>query len=940
MFVILLPGLILSFGLLTYLVVQRETSLFMTQSVNFARESALTITKVLQESMMEGKAEVTADFLKKLTGSGDIVLNVVDIRGNKVFMGEGALHVPDSVIKNMKTYREFKDENVYFYLPLKNERRCRGCHHTGSLRGVVVASVPFGNVKREIADTKFRFFIYGLLMMFISSAVLYIVIRKFIHQPVEQIKKGIDAYKEGSFSKMIALKGGDEFSDLAGTFNSMVERIGAFHERLEGMVHERTDALEQSRDELQEKTKTLLEYSEELRTISSFSYRFGIHDRKIKDILQDFTAFIRDELGYSYSELYYLYRYTEKISRAAVSDTDIPLKDENKLRALIFSGEVHTELESEGQYVTYLPIYLPGKGNCWDINNCSNKDCPVYGTEGSKCWNVSSVKKCRAPHTGRFLSCFQCNAFPARGLLVTGANGNPSGHSLSALELVAMEIAYISDIYELLQYERNMVKYLKQAHDSALYTSTAAGITDLFSILKKSEVLTGLFDGVALWLYGEDECLTLKASYPKEDVRSFNIAQFFQKKMPDHPLEFYDIGMGGYYSALLCPLMEGDNFLGVIGLFKSFKRIFRPEERAVAILIAQQVSYSIENIILHGDLKNQNRELRYQKEFTEKIFNSINSGIIVIDSSRKVLAANPYALGTLGFAEEDIIGSDIDKFIPGFLTTASSDRHEGYFTLCNNKTLYLGFTISHLRDMGSLHGKIILFKDLTEIMDLRKQLRRREYFSAIGEMASWLAHEVRNPLFAIASIARILLKKTGENSEWEKFVTSILKETGRLDTLMDDLLQYGKPLKLELEMVKLNDHITEVVDGLRPFASEAGSEIAILTSQPELMGHIDKDRMKQVFYNIIKNSIDASAGKIEIITEKTDNIINITVKDNGRGVKPSRLENVFTPFFTTKKTGTGLGLAICRKIIEEHGGTISMDSIDDKGTRVNITLKM
>jgi two-component system sensor histidine kinase HydH len=240
--------------------------------------------------------------------------------------------------------------------------------------------------------------------------------------------------------------------------------------------------------------------------------------------------------------------------------------------------------------------------------------------------------------------------------------------------------------------------------------------------------------------------------------------------------------------------------------------------------------------------------------------------------------------------------------------------------------------------MGSLHGKIILFKDLTEIMHLRKQLRRREYFSAIGEMASWLAHEVRNPLFAIDSIARILLKKAEEDSEWGKFVISILKETGRLNSLISDLLHYGKPLELKLEMVKLNDHITEVVDGLRSFASESGSEIEILSSQSEVVGHIDKDRMKQVFYNIIKNSIDAGAGRIEIFIAQTGESITITAKDNGRGVKASQLENVFTPFFTTKKTGTGLGLAICRKIIEEHGGTISMDSIEGKGTKVHITL--
>lgn len=935
--VILMSGLILSYSLLIYLVIERETKLSFTHAVDFARESAQTIANALKESMNEGNAEITARFLEKMTGDKTLGVEVTDPNGRRVFRGEGVIKLPDSVLNNLETSHELKGSTVFFYMPLKSEQSCKKCHLFGNLRGVVIVSIPFLHVEKEIADTRMRLLLYGILVMVVSVFILYFVVNKFIAEPIRHIKEGMDAYKEGNFRQQIRLEGDDEFSDVSETFNNLVEQLNAFHENLEKMVSERTIALEESKNELYKKSEILLAYSAELKTIASLPYRFVCSDDKIKHILQNFAISIRDELNYELVEIYYIYKYTESISRVAASKETISLRDVEGLKKIIFAGEIVKETENDGRNLIYLPIYLPKKAHCWEINKCGDKDCAVFGDIESKCWLVPKTVKCKACNTGVLPNCFSCEAFPVKGLLIAASISRPSEHSLGALGLVALELAYISDMHELLYYERNMVRYLKEIHSILIDTSTASNIRQLFSILKESEMLKELFDGLALWLYKDEKGLILKESSLTEDLRTLNIENFFPQKISVHPVEIYDIHLGDYYSAILCPLIKGDKLLGIIGLFKFYKRMFRPEEKAVAALLSQQIYHNIENIRLNKDLENQYLELGRQQDFTQTIFNSINSGIIVIDEAKVILTANPYTLSTLGFSENELIGSSIDEIIPEFFSFISSGQYEGLFTLSNNKTIFLGFAISHLKDTGTLSGKIIHFRDLTEVINLRNQLKRKEYFSVIGEMASWVAHEVKNTLFAIASIARILMKQT-QGTEKEKFSSSILMETERLNALIDDLLQYGRPLDLNIESVMVNEFLSEIIEGIRSFASETGSVIKFITLEEDFPAFMDEDRMKQVFYNLIKNSIDIGAAVITITIKSDGKFVTFSVRDNGKGIKSSDISKVFTPFFTTKKTGTGLGLPICKKIVEEHGGTISIFSEFEHGAEVIIEL--
>ncbi|RMG00215.1 MAG: hypothetical protein D6726_11615, partial [Nitrospirae bacterium] len=218
------------------------------------------------------------------------------------------------------------------------------------------------------------------------------------------------------------------------------------------------------------------------------------------------------------------------------------------------------------------------------------------------------------------------------------------------------------------------------------------------------------------------------------------------------------------------------------------------------------------------------------------------------------------------------------------------------------------------------------------------ELQRKKYFSTIGEMASLIAHEVRNPIFAISSIAKILMQKYG-GPEDGRFIDSILRETERLNALVEDLLNYGKPLSLEKKPVPVGKLINNSLNGLSSYLEESGCKLELSATGGETTVSVDQERIKQVFYNIIRNAVDAGATQITVSVGRERRFKKIVVKDNGRGIRAADMEKVMKPFFTTKKSGTGLGLPICKKIIEAHGGRFLLKSKEGEGTEITMAFK-
>jgi signal transduction histidine kinase len=239
-----------------------------------------------------------------------------------------------------------------------------------------------------------------------------------------------------------------------------------------------------------------------------------------------------------------------------------------------------------------------------------------------------------------------------------------------------------------------------------------------------------------------------------------------------------------------------------------------------------------------------------------------------------------------------------------------------------------------------------MVRKLKEEKKLEERLREAEHLSAVGQLARGIAHEIRNPLNYISLSIDHLKEKyrpadQAQEKKFDSLISSMKQEVHRLDKLVSDFLDYGKPLRLNLQPVdtkKLLSHIVEIIK-----AKADTEHVAIVENYdflPELM--LDYDLMKTCLFNIVSNAFQAmpEGGTITFRTERSDGKFNLHIIDTGAGVPKENLERIFEPFFTTKSDGLGLGLAITRRVIEEHGGKIDFLSSEGRGSEVSITLPL
>ena len=239
----------------------------------------------------------------------------------------------------------------------------------------------------------------------------------------------------------------------------------------------------------------------------------------------------------------------------------------------------------------------------------------------------------------------------------------------------------------------------------------------------------------------------------------------------------------------------------------------------------------------------------------------------------------------------------------------------------------------------------------TSIEDQYRNMQHTERLAAVGEFSAGLAHEVKNPLAGIKVSIEVLANDLHLEPEDKEIFARIINEVNRIETLLKSLLNYTRPPKPEVMLLNLQQLLEKAIvtsqyslkstrSGGDPsagkniqFATEFGPDIPDITADP--------GQLQQVFLNLMLNAIDAirEQGTITISTDRmADGHVQITISDSGRGIEPDIRENIFNPFFTTKPKGTGLGLAICKRLIEQQGGNIEMDSVLGEGTSFTILL--
>jgi signal transduction histidine kinase len=259
------------------------------------------------------------------------------------------------------------------------------------------------------------------------------------------------------------------------------------------------------------------------------------------------------------------------------------------------------------------------------------------------------------------------------------------------------------------------------------------------------------------------------------------------------------------------------------------------------------------------------------------------------------------------------------------------------------KNRILSITRSSLMDeKGSPTSFIFLSADITNEKKTEKQIVQSEKIMAIGQLATNLAHQIRNPLAIIGSASQYCIEKRESENGLKKYFKIIYRNVQNADKIISELLDFAKPKLLELKQNDINQILIELyrlikVDFLK-------NRIRILRRFDRYLPKVlcDKESLKQVFFNLFMNSKEAmpKGGTISIITRynSRDQTVEIIIKDTGKGIVKKYMPNIFNPYFTTKEKGTGLGLSIVHRIITDHHGQILSESKEGKGTKMTILL--
>jgi signal transduction histidine kinase len=231
------------------------------------------------------------------------------------------------------------------------------------------------------------------------------------------------------------------------------------------------------------------------------------------------------------------------------------------------------------------------------------------------------------------------------------------------------------------------------------------------------------------------------------------------------------------------------------------------------------------------------------------------------------------------------------------------------------------------------------------IIGIEEQLRRAERLSALGELSAVLAHEIRNPLCSIRGAAEILRDDFRPDNRKYEFLEILLKETDRLNRVVEDFLGLARPVKVERKSCDIMTELREVAALASGEALARGVRLALLERElPPVRG--DREKLRQVFLNLILNGVQATprGGSLTISAsllanrEDSPTVVELVFADTGKGIPAEIMPHIFKPFFTTKDGGTGRGLAIAQKILESHGGGIAVKSEPGKGTTFTVSL--
>lgn len=382
---------------------------------------------------------------------------------------------------------------------------------------------------------------------------------------------------------------------------------------------------------------------------------------------------------------------------------------------------------------------------------------------------------------------------------------------------------------------------------------------------------------------------------------------------------------------------------------KKSGRIYDLRDQRALQLLCDQLAVALENSNLYTAVQNG-------KIYNEILLDSLTSGIVAVNSDRRVTVFNQRAQKLTGLAESAVVDQPMESLpkalresLETILSTRSGFRDRDIVIPLGNEEIPIRVSGSMFRGhTGNLLGALIVFNDMTVLKKMEEQIRRTDRLSSIGTLSAGMAHEIKNPLVTIKTFTQLLPHQHADNDFRNTFFDLVGQEVKRIDTIVNRLLNFARPAKAALKPIFLHDVIENSLRLVEQQLLQHDIRLEKHLGAKRNLIEADAEQLNQTYINFFLNAVHAM-GKGGTLTVRTMEVshsdgiplaesgqmrdwIQVDVQDTGCGIPSDALSKIFDPFFTTKEDGVGLGLSVSHGIIQEHGGIIDVESEPGKGT--------